>query len=541
MSGLELPPRFRVRGWLEKEDFQRLLEFSKYVGREGGLSIFELSDEKARESGLGPADILRELEDIKSSIPQQDLEAVEEYLRRKGSVRVGLDRARGELVISSELMLKPYLQEYTQGLRYSHELRSYLAKPYLYADLIKHIAEKGLIVDDKVNLFSNARLSRQINFSGQLRSYQKEALDAWAKNGNRGVIVLPTGAGKTVVAIAAIATAGVKTLIVVYTKEHVKQWSDAIRKFTDASGLLGAYYGDEKTLADITITTYQTAYRYAKELSPRFAMLVFDEAHHLPADKFKAIAEYMLAPYRMGLSATAVREDNKQEEVFPLVGGVVYQKGAAELMEEGYLAPYVIRRVTVKLLPEEQKAYDELRRKYTNLAMGRTFQEVLEAAKKGEPRAVEAMRVRAQMQSIVQESASKINKVVELARQELARGSKIIIFTQYKRQAEEIAQKLGALLIHGDIDKDARIRALDTFKRLQNGVLVVTTVGDEGLDIPDANVGILVSGTGSRRQFIQRLGRLLRPMPGKTAVLYEVVASGTSEVVQSKKRREAVE
>ncbi|MGC9111904.1 DEAD/DEAH box helicase [Acidilobus sp.] len=539
MIKLEIPPRFKVRGWLSDEDFQRILEFSKYVGRDRGFSIFELSDEKAKESGLGPVDILRELEELKDSIPQQDLEILREYLRRKGTVKINLNSS-SEVVISSELMLKPYLQEYLAQLKYSKELRSYIAKPYLYYDLVKHLNGKGVIVDDKVGLLERARLSRQVKFVGQLRPYQQEALDAWSKNNNRGVIVLPTGAGKTVVAIAAIAAANVKTLIVAYTKEHVKQWSDAIRRFTDAGGLLGAFYGDEKSIGDITVTTYQTAYRYVRQLSPRFALVIFDEAHHLPADKFKAIAEYMLAPYRMGLSATAVREDNKQEEVFPLVGGIVYQKSASELMQEGFLAPYVIRRVTVKLAPEEQKLYDELRKRYASFAMGRTFQEVLEAAKKGEQNAIQALRIRAQMQSIVQESRSKLDKVVDIAKQELNKGSKIIIFTQYKKQAEELAQRLGALLIHGGLEREARDRALDEFKRLKSGVLVVTTVGDEGLDIPDANVGILVSGTGSRRQFIQRLGRLLRPMPGKTAVLYEVVASGTSEVVQSKKRREAV-
>lgn len=528
-----------MRGWLSDEDFQRILEFSKYVGRDRGFSVFELSYEKAKESGLGPADILRELEELKDSIPQQDLEVLKEYLRRKGTVEISLNPGN-EVVISSELMLKPYLQEYLAQLKYSKELRSYIAKPYLYYDLVRHLNGEGVIVDDKIGLLERAKLPRQVKFVGQLRPYQQEALDAWSKNNNRGVIVLPTGAGKTVVAIAAIAAVNVKTLIVAYTKEHVKQWSDAIRRFTDAGGLLGAFYGDEKSIGDITITTYQTAYRYVRQLSPRFALVIFDEAHHLPADKFKVIAEYMLAPYRMGLSATAVREDNKQEEVFPLVGGIVYQRSASELMQEGFLAPYVIRRVTVRLLPEEQKLYDELRKRYMSFAMGRTFQEVLEAAKKGEQNAIEALRIRAQMQSIVQESRSKLDKVVEIAKQELSKGSKIIIFTQYKKQAEELAQRLGALLIHGGLEREARDKALDEFKRLKSGVLVVTTVGDEGLDIPDANIGILVSGTGSRRQFIQRLGRLLRPMPGKTAVLYEVVASGTSEIVQSKKRREAI-
>ncbi len=539
---MQAPPRFRVKGWISDEDFRRLLEFSRYLGREGGASLFELDEGKMKESELGPEDVAKVMNDMSKLIPEADLKSVINYLKAKYSVIVSYDEAKGWLTVSSEVMLKPYVYELgSQDLKYSHAVGKYVGDPYLYFDVVKFFTSKGLIVDDKVGLLNNMKLPRNITFNGTLRTYQQEAIDAWIKNGNRGVIVLPTGSGKTVVAIAAMARLNVKTLIVVYTKEHLRQWMDSIRRFTDAGGLLGAFYGDEKVIANITVTTYQTAYRHIKGLSRHFGLLIFDEAHHLPADKFKAIAKGSLAPYRMGLSATAVREDNKQEEVFPLIGGIVYQKSASELMQEGFLAPYVIRRVTVKLLPDEQKLYDELRSRYQKLAMGRTFQEVLEAAKKGEPNAIEALRVRAQMQEVVQGSVNKISKAVEIAKEELNKGSKIIVFTQYRKQAEEIASRLNAFLIHGELDKDERLRALEAFKAARSGVLVVTTVGDEGLDIPDANVGILVSGTGSRRQFIQRLGRLLRPAPGKTAILYEIVASGTSEVVQSKKRREAIE
>lgn len=533
-------PRFRVRGWLSDDEFRSLLEFSRYVGRERGTSIFELDERKLVQSALGPADVLRVLEGLKDRVVSEDYQAIMSYLEQRGSVQVSL-RER-QLVISSRALLKPYLQELGRpGLRYDSTSKSYTAPPYLYADVVRLLRSKGLIVNDMVGLLEGGGLPRKVEFRGELRPYQQEAVEAWEKNQGRGVIVLPTGAGKTVVAIAALARLGVRTLVIAYTKEHVKQWHDAIARFTDAAGLLGVFYGDEKKLSYITITTYQTAWRYVDELAPRFSFLIIDEAHHLPADKFKLIALQMPAPFRMALSATAVREDGKHEEIFPLVGGIVYQKGAAELMEQGYLAPFIIRRVSVKLKPEEQKLYDDLRKRYQALAMGRTFQEVLEAAKKGEPRAIEALKIRSQMQSVVQESESKLEKVVEIAREELQKGSKIIIFTQYRRQAEEIARRLGALLLHGELDRDERARALEAFRRATSGVLVVTTVGDEGLDIPDANVGILVSGTGSRRQFIQRLGRLLRPGSGKTAVLYEVVASGTSEVVQSRKRREALE
>ncbi|MGC9071773.1 MAG: DEAD/DEAH box helicase [Acidilobus sp.] len=536
---MEVEPRFRVKGWLNNDEFRELLEFSRYVGRDRGLSIFELDEKRMSQLGLGPADVLRFLEGLRDRMVPEDYEAVRDHLLERGSVNLKLWDDR--LMISSRVLLKPILQEFGRPeIRYEPGTKSYTAPPYLYGDLVKFLRSKGLVVNDDLNLLEGTRLPRPVAFRGELRPYQKEAVEAWEKNQGRGVIVLPTGAGKTVVAIAALSRLNVRALIVVYTKEHVKQWHDAVVRFTDASGLLGTFYGDEKNLSYITITTYQTAWRYVDLIAPRFSLLIVDEAHHLPADKFKTIATQMPAPYRMALSATAVREDGKHEEIFPLVGGIVYQKSASELMEQGYLAPFIIRRVTVKLKPEEQKLYDELRKRYQALAVGRTFEEVLEAAKKGEPKAIEALRVRSQMQSVIQESESKLEKVIEIVKNELEKGSKIIVFTQYKRQADELAKRLGALLIHGDLDKDERVGALEAFKKVKTGVLVVTTVGDEGLDIPDANVGILVSGTGSRRQFIQRLGRLLRPGTGKTALLYEVVASGTSEVAQSRKRREAL-
>ena len=538
----EPPPRFRVRGWLDSETFRHLLEFSDYVGRQRDLSVFQLNYDKARREGYEAGDLIREIEGLGDLVPQDDLALVKEYLLKNYSVEVAIDG--GKLLIKpSKVILKDYLSDFggRDALRYSHALKAYVGPPYLYSDVVRFLKSKGLLVVDKVDLVNKAKLPRQLNFVGELRPYQQEALDKWLGNSGRGIVVLPTGAGKTVVGVAAMAKLGVKTLIVAYTKEQVKQWGDAVRKFTDGAGLVGLYYGDEKVQAPITITTYQTAFRRAREFSDKYALLIIDEAHHLPADKFKAIAISMAAPYRMGLSATAVREDGKHEEIFPLMGGIIYQKSASELIEQGYLAPFRIVRVYVKLTPEEQKAYEELRKKYLALAGGRTFDELLEMAKKGDPTAAEALRVRAQMQEIVQQSKSKIQKVVEIASEELKKGSKIIVFTQFRKQAEEIANLLHAFLIHGELDKDARLRALEGFKRAPSGVLVVTTVGDEGLDIPDANVGIYVSGTGSRRQFVQRLGRLLRPAPGKVATLYEVVASGTSELIQSRKRREALE
>jgi len=529
--------RFRVRGWLEREDYETLTNIAKYVGRGVGYSIFELDPERIEKNGLGPDDVLAIISSI-DKIDEEDRERLIEIIRdaKKVKIEIGPD---GWLRIRSRIYLKPIIAELGVTLPYSKDEKAYKAPPHMYASLVKLFRSKGLVVEDDLGLFPpEASLPRRISFRGQLRPYQEEALRAWKDNDYRGIIVLPTGAGKTIVGIAALAELNVRTLIVVVTKEQVKQWIDAIRKFTDAGALVGAYYSDEKRLSPITVTTYQTAYRKVKEFTKHFSLLILDEAHHLPADKFRTIATYMAAPFRMGLSATIEREDGRHVEIFPLLGGVVYHATPGDLTRQGYLAPYTIRTRKVQLSPAEKKRYDELRRQYQRLAAGRTFQEVLAAAKRGDERAIEAVRIHHKMKEIVQYSSAKLDEAEKIIREELAKGSKIIVFTQYKRQAEELASRVGGLLLHGGIPKSRRTAVLERFRRMKSGVLVVTTVGDEGLDIPDANVGVFVSGTGSPRQFVQRLGRLLRPKEdGKSAVLYEIVMAGTSEEYQSRKRR----
>ena len=530
-------PRFRVRGWLGEDEFRSLLRFARYLGRGDGAALFEVDPDRMDRSGLTPEDVVSAISSLEG-VPGEDLEEVRSQLLASREVRVWYEPG-GWLLLSSE---RVYLKDHLEGLEarpvYDRKRRAFRARAYLYRDVVEHLRSRGLVVRDEIGLLGGAaRLPREVKFQGQLRPYQQEALEAWLSNGGRGVIALPTGAGKTVIAIAALARLGVRTLVVVYTKEHIAQWVDAIRKFSNSGALVGAYYSEEKALRPITVTTYQTAYRRLDDFAARFALVVFDEAHHLPADKFRAIAMGLPAPYRLGLSATVEREDGKHVEIFPIVGGIVYHTTPGQLTREGYLAPFRIIRVPVPLPRDLQREYQKLRRQYQALARGRRFEEVLAAMRQGDPYAMEALRVHARMRSLVYENPAKLDEVERIVREELSKGSKIIVFTQYRRQAEELARRLNAYLIHGELDAQKRRRALQEFRQAPSGVLVVTTVGDEGLDIPDANVGILVSGTGSRRQFLQRLGRLLRPAPGKKAVLYEIVSAGTPEEYQSRKRR----
>lgn len=525
---------FRVKGWLDNETFSELARFSRYIGRDSGYALFKLDYDRMRSNGLTLADVVASLEGV-GGVHPDDLEEVRRVLEE--ATRVRLELREGRLYISSKAYLKPVLESAGLGLPYDREARAYHAPPMMYGRLKGLFQAHGFTVEDLVFESDAYKLPRKPRFLGELRDYQDEALSSWRRAGRKGVIVLPTGAGKTVVAIAAMVETGVRSLVVVYTKDHISQWIDAFKRFTDSPGIVGAFYSEEKRLAPITITTYQTAYRRIGELARLFPMLVFDEAHHIPADRFKQIAQASPAPYRMGLSATIERDDGRHEEVFSLVGGVVYSTDPGELTRRGYLAPFVIRRVKVDLGRDEKRLYEELKKKYRLHARGRSFEKLLEDVRKGDPTAIEAVRINSKMREIVQGSESKIREAVRIAGEEASRGSKVIVFTQYRRQAEEIARRLGALLLHGGVDKQARDAILRRFRSMSSGVLVVTTVGDEGLDIPDANVGILVSGTGSRRQFVQRLGRLLRPGEGKRAVLYEIIVRGTSEEAQSRKRR----
>jgi len=534
---------FKVRKWLEEDEFKELLKIADYMGFENGYKLFKLNIEKALRNGYTPIDvrnIIEEYADEENEILDnieklfQEYAAVFEWSTSKGVVRIHIPKT-----LSS--MLKDQLRRY--GYKYSGIVGDKVVieiLPYYAYDVYKFFKNQFIQVIDANNIFAEKPLvfkPELVNVT--LRQYQEEALNKWIENDYRGIIALPTGSGKSIIAIAAIVKTAVRTLIVAYTKEQVFQWRDFILKYTNIPvHMIGLIYGEEKKLAPITITTYQSGFRNINNISPYFGMLVVDEVHHLPAEKFKYIALHTIAKYRMGLSATPTREDGKHEELFPLLGGIIYHKLPSELVEQGFLAPYTIITVKVGLSKQERALYEQLRRKYRALVGSKKFEEVLKEARKGIPRAIEALKIHSEMRQILAKACSKIDKAVEIAKREYEKGNKVIIFTQYVEQAKDIASRLNGLLLTGETPEADRKHSLELFKHSPRGILVVTTVGDEGIDIPDANVGIIVSGTGSRRQFIQRLGRLLRPKTkGTGAVLYEIVLEKTPEELQARKRK----
>jgi superfamily II DNA or RNA helicase len=392
--------------------------------------------------------------------------------------------------------------------------------------------------DHVLNLVPCSELQSSI----RLRDYQKQALDTWMTNDKRGVIVLPTGSGKTLVGIKAISMLNTPTLVVAPTLSLVEQWRSRLKEeFKTEVGILG---GGERDIKALTVSTYDSAYLHAESLGNKFGLIIFDEVHHLPAEGYRNIAEMFASPYRMGLTATFEREDGLHKELNRLVGGKVFEKRITELIGE-HLSPFRIQKLVVELTEEEKEEYLKNRRIFSyylsanNLYMRNTndFQKMIMRSGR-DPEARRALLARNKARDIAFNSISKVHKLSEILREH--RDGKVFIFTEHNKLVHRISREF---LIPSITYKTISRERSDILDRFRSGIyraVVTSRVLDEGIDVPDADVGIILSGTGSERAFIQRLGRILRKKDGKDAVLYEIVSAGTSEVNTARKRKKAL-
>ncbi len=373
-----------------------------------------------------------------------------------------------------------------------------------------------------------------------LRGYQKRALDAWDESGRRGVVVLPTGAGKTMIAMKAIELVNQPTVVVVPTLDLLEQWRSRVE---EEFGLeVGVYGGGESVVKSVTVCTYDSAYIRASELGNRFSLLIFDETHHLPGESFRQIAEMFTAPYRMGLTATYEREDMLHEELPRLVGGVVFRLRPEDLAGK-YLADFRLERIDVDLTPSEKVEYDtnygvftkylEENRIWLNSPIA--FQRFIMRSSH-DPQARRALLARNKALSIAFNSEAKLDLLEEILRSNP--DDRILIFTQHNDLVYRISRRFLLPFITHTTSKDERFDVLKSFREGNYRAVVTSKVLDEGIDVPEASLGVIVSGTGSSREFVQRLGRLMRKSERKErARLIELVSRQTSETRTSSRRR----
>ncbi len=420
---------------------------------------------------------------------------------------------------------------------YDSRSKCYRAKASRYRDVVEYLEKAGIEFEDNVlNPIPCPFFEAEL----ELRDYQQQAVERWMLD-RRGCIVLPTGSGKTYVALEVIKELSVPTLVVVPTLDLLDQWVEKLSVFGE---WIGEFSGRKKELKPITVATYDSAYINAELLGDKFVLLVFDEVHHLPSQSYIHIAEMCAAPYRLGLTATFERDDGKHELLPELVGGKIFELKPSDLAGK-HLASYVVKRIYVPLTEKERRIYEAkakvfreyVRRKGIVLRSVEDFHRVIMATGY-DARAYDALRAWDEARKIAFNSRNKIRKLKELL--ERHRGDKIIIFTRHNELVYTISRAFLIPAITHRTSKDERKIILDGFRKGKFKAIVSSQVLDEGIDVPDASVGIIMSGSGSVREFIQRLGRILRPSKGKEkAILYELISRETGEVHTARRRSNA--
>ncbi|HMK45080.1 MAG TPA: DEAD/DEAH box helicase family protein [Methanocella sp.] len=426
------------------------------------------------------------------------------------------------------------------GSSWDSRSRAYRALGLYYKDIKAFLEASGFeFKDDVLDLVPSPPMAMKT----VLRDYQEKAVAAWQRADRWGVVVLPTGAGKTLVALKAIALVH-PAIVIVPTLDLLEQWKE--RVVAEFGIEAGVYSGDRHTLGPVTIATYDTAYIRAAELGNRFLLAIFDEVHHLPSPAYSSIAEMFACPNRLGLTATCEREDGKEKDLPRLVGGKIFEMNV-DSMEGVHLATYDLKRIKVKMLPEEEARYRqdyETYRKYLadNHIILRTphdFERLV--MRSGRDRgAREAILARHRARTTALSSRAKLIELANILRQHSGPDDRTIIFTEHNELVYAISKEFLLPFITYTTAKDERAENLAKFRSGAYSTIVTSKVLDEGVDVPDANIGIILSGSGSRREFVQRLGRILRKKGDKKAILYEIVADGTMEEGSSRKRREAI-
>jgi DNA excision repair protein ERCC-3 len=513
-----------------RDSIARFAELEKSPEHIHTYRLSPLSLWNAAAAGLAAAQILAALDSLsKYPVPQNVRFDVEDIVGRYGKLRL----VRGEddrLVLQSD---EEWLLEEISRLKAVEpclderiDARSLAIKAGVRGALKQALIKAGFPVEDLAGYVEGAPLSiglRTDTASGRpflLRHYQEEAVRLFhadgSNRGGSGVIVLPCGAGKTIVGLGVMGKLQTQTLILTANVSALRQWRDEILDKTDLTAdQIGEYSGHEKEIRPITLSTYQLlTYRRGKSeeflhfklfAERDWGLIVYDEVHLLPAPVFRATAE-LQARRRLGLTATLVREDGGEDDVFTLIGPKRYDVPWKDLERQGWIATARCTEIRIPLTAESRRQY-----------------------------AVADARAKFRISST---NPLKRELLAELLAEH--RADKVLVIGQYIDQLEAIAAETGAPLITGKTPQAERDTLYDQFRGSQLNLLIVSKVSNFAIDLPDANVAIQVSGTfGSRQEEAQRLGRILRPKAeANQARFYALVTRDTrdQEFAQNRQR-----
>ncbi|MGA2448387.1 MAG: DEAD/DEAH box helicase family protein [Polyangiaceae bacterium] len=425
-----------------------------------------------------------------------------------------------------------------RGCLWDERTSCHRAPAVSYAELIRALVAAKVPYEDLARCY--AELAHGARTRREPRPYQAEALAAWLRGRGRGVVVLPTGSGKSHLALMAIDHKRRSTLVVAPTLDLVRQWFDLlVAAFGAPVGVIG---GGEYDVQALTVTTYDSALIHMENLGARFGLVVFDECHHLPSSGYALAARACLAPFRLGLTATPERADGRDAELAELIGPVAYRKDIVEL-SGAYLAEYDVERISIELSPEERAEHDAERNVYREFVQGcgirmstpagwRDFVILSSQSEEGR-RAMAAYR---RQRELAFAPAAKLEYLEHLLFAH--RRDRAILFTQDNATAYAIARRFLVPVITHQTPVRERSAILSGLSEGVYRAVATSKVLNEGVDVPDANVAVILSGSGSVREHVQRLGRILRKREGKRAVLYELVTEGTTETFTSERRRE---
>lgn len=440
---------------------------------------------------------------------------------------------KGTIVINTTT--KVTFLEHKNWIVYDKRISAYRCLGYYYKELVLYLIKNKYKFQDNIKDYQNLNLKLTLKFEPY--SYQKEAMKKWSFN-KKGILAMPTGSGKSVMAAMIIEKIQRSVIILVPTIELLIQWHKNLGEmFNTTIGMLG---GGNKDIAAITVATYASARIYQNQLGNKFCLLVFDECHHVGAESHLELAKSYIAPYRLGLTATPDEEEYRSEAIKEVLGDIIYEKNITEL-SGNYLADYYTKTIFVQLTQLEKEKYQYHRNIYLsfrNTVVGfkkNNWQDfIFHASRSKEGRqALKSFQIQKQISFT---AYNKFIKLIEILYNH--QNERILIFTNDNKTAYRLSHNFLLPVITHEIKIAERKKILENFTEGKWNIIISTRVLNEGVDLPAASVAVIISGNSTVREHVQRLGRILRKKKNKTAYLYELVTEQTGEFFTSQKRKQ---